>query len=350
LENRGYRKASKARRGSSVALITLGALAAAAAYVQWSSRRAERENPPTGKFLTVGGTRLHYLDTGGTGPAILLLHGNGSMARELEISGIIGALDKEYRVIAFDRPGFGYSERPRRVLWTPAAQADLIHAGLRRIGIQQAIVLGHSWGNMVALELALRQPGFVKALVLAGGFYFPELRADVALLSVPAIPILGDIMRYTLSPLLARAIAPLVIRRIFKPKPVSKRFTDQFPIALVMRPLTLRAAAEENAMMIPAAANLKKRYSDIHQPTAIIAGLGDRIVDAHKHSVPLHKAISHSKLIVQPGEGHMLLYGIEDLIKGVVDDVSAGLPAISAKKPKNAQTRQAALATAKDPK
>ena len=123
------------------------------------------------------------------------------MAKELEISGIVGALSKDYRVIAFDRPGFGYSDRPRRVLWTPAAQADLIHAALRSLGIQKVIGLGHSWGNLVALELALRQPKFVKWLVLAGGFYFPELRVDVALLSVPAIPILGDIMRYTLSPL-----------------------------------------------------------------------------------------------------------------------------------------------------
>ena len=49
-----------------------------------------------------------------------------------------------------------------------------------------------------------------------------------------------------------------------------------------MRPLTLRAAAEENAMMIPAAANLKKRYSHIHQPTTIIAGLEDQIVDVDK--------------------------------------------------------------------
>jgi pimeloyl-ACP methyl ester carboxylesterase len=249
---------------------------------------------------------------------VLLLHGNGSMARELEISGIIGELASHYRVIAFDRPGFGCSERPRSVLWTPAAQADLIYAALRRMGIRNAVVLGHSWGNLVALELALRHSKFVKGLVLTGGFYFPELRAVIAAFSVPAIPILGDIMRYTLSPLFARAIAPLAIRKMFKPKPVSKRFTQQFPINLVMRPLTLRAAAEDTAMMIPAAASLRKRYGQIRQPTTIIVGSGDRIVDADKHSVRLHKAIPGSDLRVQRDEGHMLLYDSSHWVKQAV--------------------------------
>jgi hypothetical protein len=141
----------------------------------------------------VNGTRLHYLDSG-KGPVVLLLHGNGSMARELEISGIFGELAGNYRVLAFDRPGFGYSERSRSVLWTPAAQAELIYSAPRRMGIRNAIVLGHSWGNLVALELALRQPKFVTGLVLAGGFYFPELRADAALSDCAAT--LGPSSRY----------------------------------------------------------------------------------------------------------------------------------------------------------
>jgi pimeloyl-ACP methyl ester carboxylesterase len=304
-------------RRASIFLPLGAALVAAAAYVQWSSRRAERKDPPTGKFLTVNGTRLHYLDSG-KGPVVLLLHGTGSMARELEISGVIRDLASHHRVIAFDRPGFGYSERPRSVRWTPAAQADLIYAALRRMGIRNATVLGHSWGNLVALELALRHSKFVKRLVLAGGFYFPELRPGLAVLSAPAIPILGDIMRYTLSPLIARAIAPLAIRRMFKPKPVSRRFTQQFPINLVMRPLTLRAAAEDTAMMIPAAASLRKRYGQIPQPTTIMVGSGDRIVDAKKHSVRLHKAISGSELKVQRDEGHMLLYDTSHWVKQAV--------------------------------
>src|SRR5688500_779501 len=191
----------KTARALTASVMAAGALLAASAlYVQWSARQALRRNPPSGRFLTVGGVRLHHIDTGGKGQPILLLHGNGSMVRELEISGIIEQLSEHYRVVAFDRPGFGHSERPRTRAWTPGEQADLLHAAMHRLGLKSALVLGHSWGTLVALELALRHPRFVKGLLLIGGFYFPEARRDVALLSLAAIPVIGDLMRYTISP------------------------------------------------------------------------------------------------------------------------------------------------------
>jgi pimeloyl-ACP methyl ester carboxylesterase len=299
------------------------ALAASAVYVQWSSRQAERKNPPSGRFLTADGTRLHYLDTGGPGPAVLWLHGNGTMARDLEISGIMGALGSEYRVLAFDRPGFGYSTRPRNRAWTPAEQADLIFAALRQKGIPDAIVLAHSWGNLIALELALRQPEFVKGLLLVGGFYFPVPRADVPVLALPAIPVIGDVMRYTISPLIARAIMPRAIRKMFEPQPVDNRFARLFPIDLALRPVTLRAGAEETAMMIPAAAALEKHYAQIRQPTVILAGSADQIVDVQKQSVRLHEAIPHSELLVQQDEGHMVHYHASHIVEQAVDKLAS---------------------------
>ena len=305
-------------------LVSAGAvMAASAVYVQWTSRQAERKNPPSGRFLTADGTRLHYLDTGGSGPAVLMLHGNGTMARELEISGIMGALASDYRVLAFDRPGFGYSERPRNMAWTPAAQADLIFAALRQKGIASAIVLAHSWGNLVALELALRQPEFAKGLLLVGGFYFPVPRADVPVLAAPAIPVIGDIMRYTISPLVARAITPRAIRKMFEPHPVDERFARQFPIGLALRPITLRAGAEETAMMIPAAAAIEERYSQIRQPAVILAGSADQIVDVQKQSVRLHQVIAQSELIVRQDDGHMVHYHASHLIKRAVDKLAS---------------------------
>ncbi len=307
---------------SSNALWIAGAVVASSAiYVQYSSRRAERDNPPMGKFLTVQGTRLHYQDTGGKRPAIVLFHGNGSMATEMEISGVVDELKQVYRVIAFDRPGYGYSARPRNVLWTPAAQADLFYAALRGKGIRKVTVLGHSWGNLVAIELALRHPEFVTGLVLLAGFYFPQVRADVPFLSIPAIPLIGDILRYTLSPLIARAIAPRAVRKMFKPRTVTERFAKQFPQGLTLRPLSLRASAEETAMMIPAAAALQARYQEITAPTFIIAGSADQIVNVDKQSARLHKAIRQSELVVQPNEGHMFHHYKPNLVKQAADQV-----------------------------
>jgi pimeloyl-ACP methyl ester carboxylesterase len=148
------------------------------------AKNAENDNPPAGQFLEVNGVRLHYVERG-SGAPLVLLHGNGSMIQDFESSGLIDLAAKNYRVIVFDRPGFGHSDRPRKVVWTPAAQAELINSALHRLGVSHAIVLGHSWGASVAVALALKYPKLVQGLVLASGYYYPTLRPDVVALSGP---------------------------------------------------------------------------------------------------------------------------------------------------------------------
>src|SRR5690242_11973508 len=151
------------------------ALLAGLALFNWrAARKAERRWPAKGRFIEVAGFRLHYLDRG-SGPPLVLLHGNGAMAADFEASGLIDRLALSFRVIAIDRPGFGYSARPRGRSWNAQQQAYLIGDALRHIGIGRAIVLGHSWGTLVALELALERPQCVAALVLVSGYYFPSI-------------------------------------------------------------------------------------------------------------------------------------------------------------------------------
>ena len=88
------------------------------------------------------------------------------MIQDFESSGLIDLAAQNYRVIVFDRPGFGYSDRPRNVVWTPTAQAELINGALHRLGVSHAIVLGHSWGASVAVALALKYPNWSKAWFL----------------------------------------------------------------------------------------------------------------------------------------------------------------------------------------
>jgi alpha-beta hydrolase superfamily lysophospholipase len=96
-----------------ITLLVVGALIAAAAiYALYRTRQAERDNPPLGKFVSIDGARLHYIDRG-KGPPLVLLHGNGSMIQDFHLSGLIEQAAKHYRVIVFDRPGYGHSTRPR---------------------------------------------------------------------------------------------------------------------------------------------------------------------------------------------------------------------------------------------
>lgn len=178
-----YAAAGRSRPYVHAAIVAALALAAAALVNRQLARKAERDNPPSGRFLEIDGVRLHYVERG-EGPALVLLHGNGSMVEDFEASGLLEMAAREYRVIAFDRPGFGHSNRPRNVVWTPEAQAELIHKALERLGVSSAVVLGHSWGASVAIALALKYPeavgGFGVGLRLLLSERSPRRRDDVA--------------------------------------------------------------------------------------------------------------------------------------------------------------------------
>ena len=304
---------------------TAAAVAGTAMLVQTRARRAEREHPPTGSFIEVDGVRLHYLDRG-EGSAIVLLHGNGAFAEDFAISTVLDRLAGHHRVVAFDRPGFGYSERPRSKVWTPRAQAALLHAAIQQLGVEQAVVVGHSFGTLVALALALDYPQSVRSLVLLSGYYFPTARADVAFFSPPAIPVLGDVMRYTISPVAGELLAPRIIRRVFEPSPVPPGFAA-FPVGLSLRPSQLRAGAEDAAFMIPAAAQLSRRYGELAMPIVIAAGTGDKIADFDRQSARLHHTLAGSELRAVEGVGHMIHHIAAAEVADAIGKAALHLPA-----------------------
>lgn len=289
----------------------LGAAAASAAVLvaaallnRHLAEKAERDHPPAGRFIDGNGVQLHYVERG-EGDAVVLLHGNGSMVEDFQSSGLIDLVAKDHRVFAFDRPGFGHSDRPRHTVWTPDAQAAAIASALAKLGISRAIVLGHSWGASVAVAMALKKPDLVRGLVLASGYYYPTFKPEVAMMAIPSLPVIGDLLSYTLSPLLSRAMWPIMLTKIFGPRPVPAKFTG-FPKEMALRPSQMRASAAEAGLMIPDALAQQPRYAEIEMPVAIIAGDEDRLIDIETQSARLHRDIQHSTFRRIAGNGHMI--------------------------------------------
>jgi pimeloyl-ACP methyl ester carboxylesterase len=301
-----------------------GLLAATAIVNRQLAQKAQRDNPPKGQFIEVDGVRLHYVERG-TGRPLVLFHGNGSMIQDFESSGLIDLAAKNYRVIVFDRPGFGHSSRPRDVVWTPEAQASLFANALDRLNVRKAIVLGHSWGASVAVALAIRRPALVEALVLASGYYFPTVRTDVLALSGPAIPGLGDIVSFTISPLVTRLMWPLLLRKMFGPQSVPEKFAG-FPKEMAVRPSQIRASAAETALMIPAAFSSAKTYNELAMPIIIVAGEDDRIIDIDEQSARLHDEVKQSRMHRIVGTGHMVQQSATDDLMAAIDQASAEMP------------------------
>jgi pimeloyl-ACP methyl ester carboxylesterase len=297
------------------------ALAAAALGGFWAyrcRRSLGRDHPPIGRFIEVGGIRLHYIDRG-EGVPVVLLHGNGATVEDFTTSGLVDLASHGHRVVAFDRPGFGHSERPRGRRWTAAAQAELLERAFARLAIERPVVVGHSWGALVAVALAARARTELRGLVLMAGYYYPIRRIDVALAAPFALPILGAPLRTVLGPLIGRTAARRLIAAAFAPRDIPARFSRGFPIALCLRPSSLRAGLEETALMIPAAAALQKHYRTLAIPVTILAGAEDRLVESGRHAVRLHREIAHSKLHVFAGIGHMLHHFVPEHVVTAIE-------------------------------
>ena len=310
-----------------VVAIILAILAFIAMVVRYRARRAEAEHPPTGRFIEVDGVRLHYVEKG-TGTPVVLLHGNGTRAEDFRGSGVLDRLAPNHRVVAFDRPGYGFSERPRNRTWTPQRQADLLVRAFEQLGIERPVVVGHSWGTLVTLALGLDHPQHVRGLVLLSGYYYPTMRPDVVLFSAPAIPVLGDVLRYTVSPLLGKCLMPSLLHQMFAPSPIPESFRAAVPDALMLRPWQIRASAEEAGLMVPAAKSLRRRYGELRMPVRLIAGADDRVAHAERHSVQFHRDVPSTDLQVIPGLGHMVHYFAQDEVAEAVVALSRRSPEI----------------------
>lgn len=301
----------------SVFLWTIAIAIIWAAVVYAAAKLIERRYPPIGKFMQVGNVRLHYVEQG-NGVTVVFLHGNATMLQDFTLSDAFASEARECHAIAFDRPGFGYSTRPYARAWTPSAQADLFARAIEQLNCGPVIVIGHSWSTLVAVAMAQQRPDLVRSLVLLSGYYYPTARLDVAMAVAGAAPVIGDILRYTLFPVIGLISLPLNLRAMFAPSPIPARFRDRFPRWLMLRPWHLRATFSDGALMRRSAAALRDKYGEMRLPVFIAAGGDDKIVDAQKQSVRLATEIPGAQLRMFPGAGHMIQHSAPEQVTEVI--------------------------------
>ena len=140
-------------------------------------------------------------------------------------------------------------------------------------------------------------------------------------MGAPALPLIGDILSHTLSPLISRAIWPLMMAKIFGPRSVPKKF-ETFPKEMALRPSQIRASAAESALMIPGAFNLRNQYADLKMPVVIIAGEQDRLIDIDAQSARLHSNVSQSRFHRVPGNGHMIQQTATDQVMSAIWEIA----------------------------
>src|SRR6185436_3320145 len=151
-----------------LALIVLGAIAFTIFWrlrpldVVFDEARAALPHSEFSQFAEIDGVRVHYQEKG-SGPALVLIHGYGSSAYSWK--DVLDPLARQFRVIAVDLKGFGFSAKPEGD-YTRRAQAALVIRLLDYLKIDRAMLCGNSMGGNVALNAARYYPQRVSALIL----------------------------------------------------------------------------------------------------------------------------------------------------------------------------------------
>jgi 3-oxoadipate enol-lactonase len=123
--------------------------------------------------VQVNGTRLYYQQSG-EGPDVVLVHAVTSNQAVWMFTGLVDALAADFRVTSYDLRGHGASERPSSG-YTSAAMAEDFRQLHAELGLGPTLLVGHSFGGVVALHAAVEAPEAVAGVVLSDSF-FPGLR------------------------------------------------------------------------------------------------------------------------------------------------------------------------------
>lgn len=272
---------------------------------------AEAAYPPEGQFVTVDGTRVHVV-VRGQGPDLVLIHGASGNAREFTFS-FMDRLASRYRVLAFDRPGLGYTGRvserfsaaANRGAESPAEQARLLQAAAAQLGADRPLVLGHSYGGAVAMAWALERPQNVAGLIIVSG----ATQVWETGLS-PQYPLLASTLGGSaLVPIIAAsdptARAENALTAIFRPQVPPPGYAEHIGVSLALRRDTLRANARQVNTLKGHLEAMVPRYPSITQPVEILHGTADTIVGFDIHARPLSEQLPNARLTPLPGIGHM---------------------------------------------
>ena len=305
-------------------VIIVAVLGGGAVITLIGTRLIDQVYRPRGRFIDVGGFPQHVIEIGANvapgSPPVVVLHGAGSNLEDMHVA-LAKPLAARHRVIFVDRPGQGFSSRKAGQGSSPSDQAAVLRKVLDALGVERAIVLGHSWGGTLALTFALDFPERVAGLVLVAPPTHPGLWRLSWLNKMLAGPV-GWLFACTLAfPVGVPLIWPGT-RAAFLPQIMPERYVRNSAAMLVMRPPTLMANWADVGCLEAFLERQAERYRSLTAPTIFLVGDRDPLVPPARHGDKLVAAAPRVKLVVLPGFGHMLHHAAADRVVAAVEELA----------------------------
>ena len=286
--------------------------------------------PHTHDLSLAGAGRTLHVQTAGAGRDIVLIH--GAMTTHTDwMGGLFEGFASRGRVFAPDRPGHGESQRPRFHA-SPLQQAQQIREGLQQLGIGRPILIGHSFGAMVASAWAAAYPDEVSGLILVSPIAFQEFRAmEHPMFSPRALPFIGPMLAEAAAHTCDPVMTPLVQKIMFAPHDPPGDWLARYPYNQIVAASSTVAEGEDAAAMFPGSLAGLINYFAITAPVRMLVGERDHVVYPVRHAKRLACLLPKSQLLVRLDVGHMLHHTASDSLFDVVDELlttieSSGAP------------------------
>jgi pimeloyl-ACP methyl ester carboxylesterase len=271
------------------------------------------------EHVDVGGFRLRSVVIAGQDPKVTVVFIHGASCSLLDPLFTFRALcPPEMEMVFIDRPGHGQSEFGPASMLLPDAQADALALLMQQRGIEQAIMVGHSYGGAVAAAFAVRHPKRVSGLLFLSPAAYPWVGGISWFNSVARLPVLGALFSFFIAPPFGALLLRQATRSVFDPNPLPKAYIGQSKAWQALRPRQFRHNARELGALSAWAAGASPHYCEIKAPSMIISGDSDEIVSLDVHARPLARAIKGAELHVIRGMGHKSDHVARNLVMAAI--------------------------------
>ncbi len=314
---------------AAILLFLAALLLALAGITRLGVAAIERRHPPAGAFADVNGTRMHYVHVKAAPqadlPPVVFIHGaSGNLLDPM--TPLRPHLEGRAELLFVDRPGHGWSGRggnDNGANGDPASQATTVAALMDRLGISDAIIVGHSFGGATAAAFALNYPEKTRGLVSLSAATHPWPGGKVAWhYQLVSTPVIGWLFSETVALPAGLLRLSAATDCVFSPNKAPNTYVSDAAISLVLRPRSFRNNGHDVSGLFDHVSKIAPRYREIAAPTIIISGNRDTVVAEEIHSVGLARDIVKSELVWVDNLGHKPDYAAIGLTVAAIEKLA----------------------------